>query len=72
VDITTASTPTGVLVLRAWLEGTPPNRLRARLTTTGGVSEAEYPMAVVASVDEACEAIRSWLSAFVDDAATNR
>ena len=69
MDITTA-TPTGILVLRAWLEGSPPTRLRARLTTTGGVSEPEYPMAVVASVDEACDAIRSWLSDFIEGSAT--
>ncbi len=60
----TTPVPTAILVLRAWLEGDPPTELRARLTTTAGTAEAERSLAVAASVDEVCDAVRKWLSAF--------
>ena len=64
--------PTGILILRAWLEGDPPTDLRARLTTTAGVADSENAVAVVASVDAVCEAVRRWLSDFLENAATRQ
>ena len=61
----TDTVPTGILILRAWLEGDPPTDLRARLTTTAGVAEAEHAMTVAASVDDVCLAVRAWLSEFM-------
>jgi len=58
--------PTGILVLRAWLEGSPPRDLRARLTTSGGSEDQERPMAVAATVDDVCLAVRDWLNSFVE------
>ena len=64
----TAPAPTGILILRAWVEGDPPSELRARLTTTAGVDDAEHSMAVADSVDGVCLAVRAWLSEFVERA----
>ncbi len=66
---TSGPVPTGILILRAWLEGDPPTNLRARLTTTAGVAESENALTVVASVEGVCEAVRLWLAAFVETAA---
>ncbi len=66
-----STVPTGVLVMRVWLEGEPPTALRARVTTAIGVAETEHPMTAVATVDEACAAVRRWLIEFVSDGATS-
>jgi hypothetical protein len=65
VQNVTTPVPTGILILRAWLEGDPPTELRARLTTTAGVSEAEHALIVAATVDDVCVAVRVWLSDFL-------
>lgn len=59
--------PVGVLVMRVWLEGEPPTALRARLTTSIGIGDAEHPGTAVATVDEACAAVRRWLNDFVSN-----
>lgn len=64
----TAPVPTGIMVLRAWIEGDPPSKLRARLTTTAGMDDTERSMTVADSVDDVCLAVRTWLSDFVEGA----
>lgn len=64
----TAPVPTGILILRAWVEGDPPSELRARLTTTAALDDAERSMTVADSVDDVCMAVRTWLSEFVEHA----
>lgn len=64
----TGPVPTGIMVLRAWVEGEPPSKLRARLTTTAGMNETERSMTVADSVDDVCLAVRTWLSEFVEEA----
>ncbi len=58
--------PTGILIVRAWLEGNPPRDLRARMTTSGGGEEQERSMAVAATVDDVCLAVRDWLNTFME------
>jgi hypothetical protein len=48
------------LLLRAWLEPGVPPRLRARLLELRPGSDPEQ-LAVTASVEEACQAVRRWL-----------
>jgi hypothetical protein len=53
---------TGVLVIRAWVEG---RELRARITHTrdiGGTTTAE---GAAASVEEVLQAVEKWLRSFV-------
>jgi hypothetical protein len=64
----TGPVPTGIMVLRAWVEGDPPSKLRARLTTTAGMNDSERSMTVADSVDDVCVAVRTWLSEFVEEA----
>lgn len=48
------------LVLRAWVERGVPPRLRARLLELRPGCDPQ-PLATTASVEEACQAVRSWL-----------
>ena len=48
------------LLLRAWVEPGVPPRLRVRLLELLPGRDPR-PLAVTASVDEACQAVRGWL-----------
>ena len=54
---------TGVLVIRAWVEGDPPT-LRLRITQTDDIAARREESAVAASIDEAIEIARRWLEDF--------
>jgi hypothetical protein len=57
---------TGVLVVRAWVEGDTPKAFRARLTRSLDVSgPGKVETTVAASIEEVCEQVRAWLLAFV-------
>jgi hypothetical protein len=56
---------TGVLVVRAWVEGDTPQAFRARLTRSLDVSSPGEVESTAASIDEVCEQVRAWLLAFV-------
>jgi hypothetical protein len=56
---------TGVLVVRAWVEGEAPQAFRARLTRSLDVSSLDEVESTAASIDEVCEQVRVWLLAFV-------
>ena len=56
---------TAVLVIRAWFEeGLETNALRARITQTLDVSQAETLETAVVSEDEIVAAVSAWLHSF--------
>jgi hypothetical protein len=54
---------TGVLVIRAWIEGDPPG-VRMRITCAPDISRGQEDSTSAASIDEACAIVRRWLEAF--------
>jgi hypothetical protein len=56
----------GVLVIRAWVEGRPP-QLKARITHTVDPAQREHGTATVASAEQIHEEIRRWLAALEGD-----
>lgn len=61
---TLPSERTGVLVIRAWIEGEPAS-LRLRITRTLDISSRDEEATAAASIDEACAVVRRWLDDFV-------
>jgi hypothetical protein len=53
----------GVLVIRIWVEGEA--ECRARITASMDVAQPRQTTVMAASVDEACEFVRDWLTRFV-------
>ena len=60
--MTTAGERNGVLVVRAWIEGDPP-QLRARITHTIDVAQDETESTIVASAEQIHDEVRRWLEA---------
>jgi hypothetical protein len=56
-----ATERTGVLVLRAWIEGDPSTGLRARITQAADNAAPEYLVATAATVEDVCAGVRAWL-----------
>jgi hypothetical protein len=52
-----------ILVLRAWLEPTGKPSLRVRVVQVRP-GQAERPVLTTTSVEDACEAVRDWLTSF--------
>lgn len=64
--MTTDSTErTGVLVLRAWIEGDPSTGLRARITQAVDNAAPEYLVATAATVEDVCAGVRGWLEELI-------
>jgi hypothetical protein len=55
-----AREPTAVLVVAAWLHGTPP-RVAARITYTHDVSRPEREVVTASGMDEITAVVRRWL-----------
>jgi hypothetical protein len=55
-----AREPTAVLVVAAWLHGTPP-RVAARITYTHDVTRPEREVVAASGVDEIAAVVRRWL-----------
>jgi len=55
----------GVLVLRAWLEGGAGHQLRARITESRDLADLEQLVTTTTSVDEIVSTVQNWLSALV-------
>jgi hypothetical protein len=55
------SSPTGLLVIRVWLEQGSQQPLRAQIRLTTDVSTGLERAMTLTEVDAACEAVRSWL-----------
>jgi hypothetical protein len=56
----------GVLVVRAWVEGSLPDRLRARITQIGGLDDEQLETSA-ASVDHVLAVVRDWLESLLAD-----
>jgi hypothetical protein len=57
----------GVLVVRAWVEGGTPEGLRARITQSRDLTSTEQLVTTTAHVDEILSTIRAWLDALLSD-----
>jgi hypothetical protein len=56
----TSREPSGVLVVRAWVEGGPPIALRARIMQLSDLDEHQLE-AVAASLEQILAIVRGWL-----------
>jgi len=54
-----------VAVVKAWIDGEPPGRLKIRITSEPLTGTQSHDSSVAATVDDACAMIRRWLEAFV-------
>jgi hypothetical protein len=59
--------PSGVLVLRAWVEGGSPGGLRARITKIRELDESRTE-AAAASLDQILAIVRAWLESLLLEA----
>ena len=57
----------GVLVVRAWVEGGTPEGLRARITQSRDLTSGEQLVTTTAHVEEIIGTIRAWLDALLSD-----
>jgi len=55
---------TGVLVVRAWLEGERPGVLRARITSTVDLTRHDVAVSAASKPEEIQRAVRAWLDEF--------
>lgn len=55
-----------VMVVRLWVEGNRETGLRARITQTLDTTGTERSLAVAASADDICDAVKLWVDAFND------
>jgi hypothetical protein len=55
---------TGVLVVRVWVEGDQPLRLRGRITRTSDVTRRDEVSTVASSADEIKTVVHTWLNEF--------
>jgi hypothetical protein len=60
--MTLAGERSGILVVRAWIEGDPP-LLKARISHTVDLEEAEPEQTVAASAEQIHEEVSRWLAA---------
>jgi len=63
---TRSSDPTGILIVRLWIEGNPLEGFRARITQTLGSVDAEQAMATAANPEDVYAVVRTWVEAFVN------
>ena len=55
---------TALLVVRAWIEGSPETGFRARVTTSLDLDTREQTITAAGSVDAVMAAVRRWLDEF--------
>jgi hypothetical protein len=55
----------GVLVVRAWVEGGTPAGLRARITQSNDLTRNEQTMTTTATVEGIISAVQTWLDALL-------
>jgi hypothetical protein len=56
---------TGLLIVRLWIDGSPHDGLRARITQTLDSAESEQTTGASASPEGIYAAVRTWVEAFV-------
>ena len=61
-----SSRAAGVLLVRAWIEGGPEPRLRARITRTRDLTSTEQTVTTTATLDEICQTVKVWLEELFD------
>ena len=54
----------GALIVRLWIEPNHEAALRARITQSVDTRFTEQSIAVVASADDICAAVKQWVEAF--------
>lgn len=57
----------GVLVVRAWVEGGTQAGLRARITQSRDLTSSEQIMTTTATVEEIIDTVRVWLESLLSD-----
>jgi hypothetical protein len=57
----------GVLVVRAWVEGGTPAGLRARITQSRDLTNTEQLVTTAATVEDILAAVRAWLDALLSE-----
>jgi 16S rRNA G1207 methylase RsmC len=60
------SARTAVMVLRLWMEPQHETGLRVRITQTLDAASVEQSVAVVATADDICAAVKRWVEDFTD------
>jgi hypothetical protein len=60
----------GILILRAWVEGRTGDRLRVRVTQV--LDSRELPVTAAATIDDVCDLVRTWLEALVEGSCTGQ
>jgi hypothetical protein len=61
---------TGVLVVRVWIEGDQPQRLRGRITRTSDVTRRDEVSTLASSAQEIESVVQTWLDEFERAAGT--
>ncbi|MGH8932084.1 MAG: hypothetical protein ACRDZO_16055 [Egibacteraceae bacterium] len=59
---------TGLVLVRAWVEGNDRSTFRVRITQRNDITETEQTVTATATVEETCEAVRRWLERFLEGA----
>ena len=62
----------GVLVVRAWVEGSTPAGLRARITWSSDLTSTERVTTATTSVQEILAEVRKWLESLLGDQGVSR
>lgn len=65
VNMGEATERSGVLVVRAWVEGSAPAGLRARITHSYDLTRNEQTMTTTATVEGVIAAVQAWLDALL-------
>jgi antitoxin component HigA of HigAB toxin-antitoxin module len=58
--------PTGILIVRVWIEANVRDGLRARITQTLDSTLDEQTMTTAGNPEDICAVVRTWVEAFVD------
>jgi hypothetical protein len=56
----------GVLVVRAWVEGAAPGSLRARITHSSDLTREQQVETTAATVEQVLAIVREWLQSLTD------
>jgi len=56
---------TGLILVRAWIEGDDRSTFRVRITERIDVTGAEQTVSAAATVEETCDVVRRWLERFL-------
>lgn len=63
---TQTSTPTGILIVRLWIEANATKGFRARITQALDSADPEQAMATAATPEDVYAAVKTWVETFVN------